>query len=311
MGDLQQLTEPRKDTGKTSAADGSSSTAPVRPAGATHPPPSGTGAGITATKPPPITGTPPPTGSTATPPPASKPNASARLDQGIALCQRGEYGPAIVEFTAALTINPTLVRALVLRGDAHRMKGDYALALADYSRAIDQEPANVLVRLNRGQVYGLLNQPAEAIADYTAVLEKDAKNALAYTNRGKANAAAGNLREDRMVRDSGELLISKRLLKSLHAAVNQHAGAKGPSVVLSFRRLWSDHTLKALEVSRIGAEVVNGQNFLKNAVPAMCRGERYPALVRPYGLWHYGLACSHRLCLHRITRIIEDPGAAN
>jgi tetratricopeptide (TPR) repeat protein len=112
------------------------------------------------------------------------------LQKGEAFAQRGDHESAIVEFTSALGFNPTLIKALVLRGDSHRLRGENDLALADYTQALQSDSSNIVALSNRSQILSFFGKQDEAIADCTAILQIDPNNSLAYHNRGKANSRA-------------------------------------------------------------------------------------------------------------------------
>ncbi len=127
-----------------------------------------------------------------TPQAADPRGAVGHLQNGQTHAGRGEYDRALLEFTAALALDPQMIDALVRRGDVHRLRGDYALALADYDAALHIAPGNVPVLLGRGHVHLLLGRALDAEADFTAALAAQPGSAAALLFRGQARAAAAD-----------------------------------------------------------------------------------------------------------------------
>jgi tetratricopeptide (TPR) repeat protein len=139
--------------------------------------------------------------------------AGSFLDRGITLASQGEYESAIADFTEALTLNPKLGAALMLRGRAWfasvsriftmgeqfssiivtagetptpAQQQAYDKAVADYTQAIALDPNNAAAYTERGEVYSAKQDYDQAIADHTQSIRLEPQNAVAYTNRGFA-----------------------------------------------------------------------------------------------------------------------------
>ncbi|MDR3020902.1 MAG: tetratricopeptide repeat protein, partial [Treponema sp.] len=136
------------------------------------------------------------------------------LELGITLAMRGEYELAIMNFTDAITLNPNLVGAYMLRGRAlaasvsvvfaiegnfdqistvigsrevtAEMQKIYDLALEDYNQAIKLSPNLFKAYLDRGSVFINKGDYDSAIADLNQAIRLDPNNALGYTYRGFA-----------------------------------------------------------------------------------------------------------------------------
>ncbi|HJZ91605.1 MAG TPA: tetratricopeptide repeat protein [Gemmataceae bacterium] len=128
---------------------------------------------------------------------------AARVRQGLAFAQQGEYERAVVEFTAAIQFDPTAA-AYVHRGDALRLRGEYERAIADYGQALRLDANHLLAHLNRGLVNRLTGRPEAAIADLTEALRLEPRNVVALNGRGAAHADLG--RYDLAIADHTEAL---------------------------------------------------------------------------------------------------------
>jgi tetratricopeptide (TPR) repeat protein len=148
--------------------------------------------------------------------------AGAFLDRGIASAGRGDYDAAIADFTQAVTLDPTLTAAWVLRGRAlvasvsrvtgvgenfsgitimmstggrvsEEQKAVYDRAIADFSQAITLDPDNKDAYKERGRAYAHKGDPDKAIADFNQAIRLDPKYTAAYANRGDAWRGKGDL----------------------------------------------------------------------------------------------------------------------
>jgi tetratricopeptide (TPR) repeat protein len=83
------------------------------------------------------------------PPPGFKPRLTSQnpgpVAKGIVEGNRGEYEPAILRFTEAISQNPRDVRALRNRGLAYQRLGQFDRAIADYTAVIVLEPDNAFI----------------------------------------------------------------------------------------------------------------------------------------------------------------------
>jgi len=90
-------------------------------------------------------------------------------------------------FTAGLAQaqNPILnAFAYYKRGVANHDKSNYYKAISEFSKAIQIDPSYVKAYYNRGDVYTNLGRYDEAVSDFTKALQIEPKYAMAYYNRG-------------------------------------------------------------------------------------------------------------------------------
>jgi tetratricopeptide (TPR) repeat protein/predicted small secreted protein len=157
--------------------------------------------------------------------------AGAFLDQGILFATRGDYDMAIEDFTEALTLNPNLGSAYMLRGRARRASvtnvtdiGEnfsyilsstggqiteaqnrvYEQAIADFTEAIRLDPDNAVAYRERGVVYALRGDTDKAIADLNQAIGLNPQYAFAYYNRGQQYADKKNY--DRAIADYNQVI---------------------------------------------------------------------------------------------------------
>jgi tetratricopeptide (TPR) repeat protein len=80
---------------------------------------------------------------------------------------RGQYDEAILDFSKALEINPTLFPPYSNRGLAYSKKGQFEQAISDYSKALEIDPWDASVYDRRGSAYMNRGQYDEAVLDFT------------------------------------------------------------------------------------------------------------------------------------------------
>lgn len=90
---------------------------------------------------------------------------------------------ALVDFDAAIKLNPKLAAAHNLRGVALRNRGEYELAVQSYTKAIDLEPQVALYYSNRGIAYRWLRDLDRALADLDTSIKLNPKRAVAFAER--------------------------------------------------------------------------------------------------------------------------------
>jgi tetratricopeptide (TPR) repeat protein len=156
-------------------------------------------------------------------------DAEAHSNLGAALCDRGQWTPALVSFRRALSIRPDDVDTLVDTGNALRAVGraaesvglyERALqiaprrlqahnnlgnalmqigrfvdAVACYRRALAIRPTDAQVHCNLANALRQLGQTPAAIAAARQAIALDPRLSTAYTSLGIALAASGNLEE--------------------------------------------------------------------------------------------------------------------
>lgn len=90
---------------------------------------------------------------------------------------------ALVDFDAAIRLNPKLAAAHNFRGLALRARGDYELAVESYTRAIELQPQLAVYYSNRGIAYRWKRDLDRALADLDASIKLNPKRAVAFAER--------------------------------------------------------------------------------------------------------------------------------
>ncbi|MHC6203850.1 tetratricopeptide repeat protein, partial [Breznakiellaceae bacterium SP9] len=150
------------------------------------------------------------------------------LDRGILFASRGEYGPAIADFTEALKLDPNLSAAYQLRGRAlfasvskvtstgenfsgvdtaitegawvsEEQSAVYEQAIRDFTQALKLDQNNAGIYYERGNAYNHKRDYERAIADCTQAIRLDSNYAAAYNGRGVAYVNKGDY--DRAIAD--------------------------------------------------------------------------------------------------------------
>jgi tetratricopeptide (TPR) repeat protein len=147
--------------------------------------------------------------------------AGSLLDRGILFASRGEYEIAIIEFTEAITLEPDLIAAYMLRARALRASASFVTdteenfsdintvsvigqqtsaekieifqrAIEDYTQAIRLESNNEKAYISRGSTYNAIADFDRAIADFNQAIRLNPDYDGAYINRGNAYHGKGN-----------------------------------------------------------------------------------------------------------------------
>jgi len=113
-------------------------------------------------------------------------SAESHLKIGLARYEKGELQEAIVEYNAAIEINPQFTKAYNARGLARERTGDYDSAIADYTQAIKIDPNYVVAYSNRGLARAGKGDHDGAVADFNKAIEVNPQSAYAYYVRGHA-----------------------------------------------------------------------------------------------------------------------------
>ena len=123
------------------------------------------------------------------------------LEQALAFCEAAKWAETIQACEKALQLNPKLVEAYKLLGDAYQKLGEfsnnfmdyYGQAIASYDRALAIKPDDDSVWNNRGNTLGKLGRLEEAIASYDRALQINPEKVSAWNNRGVALGNLGRL----------------------------------------------------------------------------------------------------------------------
>jgi Flp pilus assembly protein TadD len=111
--------------------------------------------------------------------------------RGLTYAHKGDYDPAIKEFTDALRLTPDYDRAYQNRGYVYLVKGDYDRAITDFNEAIRLNPKSYVAYNNRGWAYVLRSDYDQAIEDAAESLRLK-PSAEAYHTRGYAYLGKGD-----------------------------------------------------------------------------------------------------------------------
>ena len=105
---------------------------------------------------------------------------------GLRGVRRRDYASAIVHFSKALQLSPTLPALLINRSFAYQAIGDYHQAAQDCTRAIELDPRIAMAFYNRGICAKALEDHDLAIADHSQAVALDPNFAGAFGELGVA-----------------------------------------------------------------------------------------------------------------------------
>ena len=103
--------------------------------------------------------------------------------RGVAWMTEDDPSAAAEDFSHAIELEDTNVRAIRGRARAHSQIGSYGLAAADWGRLIAMKPENEEYYRNRGAAHLADRKTDLAFADYAKALEIDPKSAEAHIGR--------------------------------------------------------------------------------------------------------------------------------
>ncbi len=96
-----------------------------------------------------------------------------------------ELEQSILDYSAAIKVNPTNYLAFQLMSESHRDLNMLPEAIADLTRAIALSPKMAGLYRDRGYIYFRNAQHKEAIADYTKAIALEPNDSGAYRSRGR------------------------------------------------------------------------------------------------------------------------------
>ena len=99
--------------------------------------------------------------------------ASAYVNRGAILSDRGNKVAALADFDKAIRIDPTSISALYLRANEYEYKGDLPAALADIIKALEIEPKNGNLLVEQGVILLLMGRDKEAQPVFDVLLKSD------------------------------------------------------------------------------------------------------------------------------------------
>jgi tetratricopeptide (TPR) repeat protein len=105
-------------------------------------------------------------------------------NRGLAFADEKEFGRAIRDYNAGLSLDESDWKLRLNRGNAFREIGAYKAAIADYDSCLKQFPTNSDAYYYRGLVHQYLNEAQPAIDDYTQAIALNPSRYEAFVNRG-------------------------------------------------------------------------------------------------------------------------------
>lgn len=122
-----------------------------------------------------------------------QPDDQRAMISGNQKLRNKDFDSAIIDFSRAISINPSNSGYYLIRANAREKKRDYAGAIADYTRALKhaREDKDVIF-ISRAEVRELAGDLDGAIADYTLVIEIKPKDADSYRRRGLMKQKKGD-----------------------------------------------------------------------------------------------------------------------
>lgn len=91
---------------------------------------------------------------------------------------------ALINYSIAIYIQPTNVKAFINRALVRGALRDLDGAITDLNQASQLDPKNSIVFLNRGVTFASLGKPRLALSDFTKAISLNPRYADAYVNRG-------------------------------------------------------------------------------------------------------------------------------
>ena len=119
---------------------------------------------------------------------------AAYYNRGATYVYNGQPDLAIRDFNSAINIYPKFAGAFANRGVAFSKKGDIESAIRDFDEALELDPDSADAYSNRGIAYGEKGFPALAMRDYNKAIELDPEKAAYYNIRGTAYVGEGATR---------------------------------------------------------------------------------------------------------------------
>jgi tetratricopeptide (TPR) repeat protein len=119
--------------------------------------------------------------------------AQQSYEDGARLFKVTRYDQAILALDHAISLNPKLTDAYLLRARSHLGSNNLPQAVRDLTTVVEQRPSDTQAVIERGTVYLQLKDPKSALADAERAIAIDPKLASAYNLQGLANRDLNNL----------------------------------------------------------------------------------------------------------------------
>lgn len=115
------------------------------------------------------------------------------MQEGLQAQTSGDINSAMIKYTEAINLDPSLVAAYVNRGNIKVQKGLLDGARWDYDRAIELAPDHAGASFNLGLLAYLRSDYEAALDAYNRVIQSSPEAEHAYLNRGSVYYATGQL----------------------------------------------------------------------------------------------------------------------
>jgi tetratricopeptide (TPR) repeat protein len=120
--------------------------------------------------------------------------AAAHNFRGIALRLRGDYELAIESYNTAISLQPQVAVHYTNRGIAHRWRRDYDRALADFEQAIKLNPNASMAYGERAIIHRIKQDFTRALADHAGMIKIAPQSWQSYSYRAYTHEARNDLR---------------------------------------------------------------------------------------------------------------------
>jgi len=122
-----------------------------------------------------------------------QPDDKRAMVSGNQKLRNKDFDGAIIDFSRAISINPSNCGYYLIRANTREKKRDYASAVADYTQALEHgwEDKDVIF-ISRAEVRERVGDLDGAIADYTLMIEIKPKDADSYRRRGLMKQKKGD-----------------------------------------------------------------------------------------------------------------------
>lgn len=104
--------------------------------------------------------------------------SACHSNRSICFLKLGKYDEAIKECTKALELNPSYLKALVRRGEAHEKLEHYDEAIADMKKILELDPSNVQAKRSLFRLEPLAAEKREKMKEEMLAKLKDLGNSV-------------------------------------------------------------------------------------------------------------------------------------
>jgi len=113
--------------------------------------------------------------------------------KGLAKADKGDFEGALIDYDAAISLNPQYAAAYSARGHAKLVKRDLNGAIADFDIATRLDPQNGFPFGERGIAEQAKGELDHALLDYDQAIKLRPTEAIGYYDRGNVEEAKGDL----------------------------------------------------------------------------------------------------------------------